>query len=163
MSFVYKTAFQSSLKVDVWYQCQLITELTEPTGGTEVDPRAIGHLRTHAHVRARTTGGAGAEQTAKYNRQEMLAKTIDEKYNQVIFVDFLRSFDFAPAQQSKQRGSFGAYRESAMFTKDLQTMLHMLMIHRMLRPNRYAAIVAPHRWTAIRQAVLQNRYSGKWC
>lgn len=41
----------------------------------------------HAHVRARTTGGAGAEQTTEYNRQEMLAKMIDEKYDQVIFVD----------------------------------------------------------------------------
>lgn len=38
-----------------------------------------------AHVRARTT--VPVEQDAEYNRQEMLAKTIDEKYDHVIFID----------------------------------------------------------------------------
>ena len=37
------------------------------------------------HVRPRTT--VAVEQDTEYNRQKMLAKTIDEKYDHIIFVD----------------------------------------------------------------------------
>ena len=50
-----------------------------------------------AHVRARTT--VPMDQDAEYNRQELLAKLIDEKYDHVIFIDLDNWVNFSMLDQ----------------------------------------------------------------
>ena len=54
-------------------------------GGAAFAPARSCAPPRRAHVRARTT--ADREQCTEYNRQEQLAKMIDEKYDHVIFID----------------------------------------------------------------------------